>query len=502
VTTALSHAGAIGGLTDEQRLAAGVRTSNVFIEAGPGTGKTTVSAHRFGVHRFGSDFRHDQRAVVAVSFTRAATYNLIRRVQRLWGASAVVWPHRVVTLDTIMCDLLHDLLRADLLRWPNGHTTLDVHDSWASFTGKVWNRTGYTLAIADKSIRIDRVFRRTSSSSFPATETIPLLAQGICTHDDVRDVLEQALKDAGRADYIRKRLAAAMRALIVDEVFDANDLDIAIIEAAIDAGLAVTLVGDPWQALYVFRGARPQAVPDLLGRAGVRTLPLTTSFRWSDPAQEELAHRLRDGEGVVLPIVHGEAGYGDIDVVLSVRWKELWDLGGGVLPLAFQAFKGGYEEAAATLLLNHVTRCVFGLDATYLTDAMTALAIKDRDTPRQLEPALQQVTETLRGGGSGVATTAYKQLVAVINTVSPRQLRAPHAAHTKRLAAIQSRLKGRPLPGLTTHQAKGGEWDAVGVRLTDAERGALAGGLSVDEDTHRKLYVACTRARRRTVELV
>jgi DNA helicase-2/ATP-dependent DNA helicase PcrA len=71
------------------------------------------------------------------------------------------------------------------------------------------------------------------------------------------------------------------------------------------------------------------------------------------------------------------------------------------------------------------------------------------------------------------------------------------------LALMQDRL-ARPVrlvPGLTTHQAKGGEWEVVGVRLADSERAALAGGLSVDDDMHRKLYVACTRARGRTVEV-
>jgi DNA helicase-2/ATP-dependent DNA helicase PcrA len=128
----------IDGLTSEQRLAAATTTRTIFIEAGPGTGKTSVSAHRLGVQRFGPDFRHDERAVVAVSFTRAATKNLVLRVQRLWGPSAMLWPHRVVTLDTIMSNLVHDLLQAGLLHWPNGHTTLDVHDTWASFSGSTW----------------------------------------------------------------------------------------------------------------------------------------------------------------------------------------------------------------------------------------------------------------------------------------------------------------------------------------------------------------------------
>lgn len=174
-----------------------------------------------------------------------------------------------------------------------------------------------------------------------------------------------------------------------------------------------------------------------------------------------------------------------------------------MLPLAFRGFKGSYEEAAATLLLNNVTRVIFGLDATYLNDALTALAVSDRDVLRRLEPDFQDVVEILRPGGKPAVNAAYLRLVEVVKTVSSCDLRPLHWRYTDRLALLQKRLAylGRPVPGLSTHQAKGGEWDGVGVRLTDAERALLVGGLSHEEDTHRKLYVACARARRRTVEV-
>jgi DNA helicase II / ATP-dependent DNA helicase PcrA len=493
----------VSGLTEQQRLAIGTRTERLFIEAGPGTGKTTVSAHRFGVHRFESDARRDQRAVVAVSFTRAATLNLVRRVQRLWGRRAVTWPHRVVTLDTIMCDLAHDLLQAGLLRWPNGHMKLRIEDSWASFSGSTWNRTRYWFTVAQGLVQIHRGFVASPRSSVPATVSAPLLAEGICTHQDIRDVLELAIADPSIATYIRDRLGATIRALIVDEVFDANDLDIRIIETAVEAGVAVTLVGDPWQALYVFRGARPEVVPLLLERRRFRTLPLTQSFRWQHPGQQRLAEELRAGQSGSLPVTSHETDLAGLDVVLALRWKGLWDLGPGVLPLAFHAFKGGHEEAAATLLLNHVTRSIFSLDATYLNNAMTALAITDHDVPRQIEPQLQEIAETLRAGGKASVAAAYAQMAALVERISPRRLRAAHHNHTRRLALIQNRLAypGRPVPGLTTHQAKGGEWEAVGVRLTADERNALAAGLKVERDTDRKLYVACTRAHLMTTEV-
>ena len=72
--------------------------------------------------------------------------------------------------------------------------------------------------------------------------------------------------------------------------------------------------------------------------------------------------------------------------------------------------------------------------------------------------------------------------------------------HTDRLAEIATRVRyrGRPVPGLTTHQAKGREWEVVEVRLDANEREALAAGLNVRVESHRQLYVACTRARRAT----
>ena len=60
-----------------------------------------------------------------------------------------------------------------------------------------------------------------------------------------------------------------------------------------------------------------------------------------------------------LPAAAHDAAELDADVVLGLHWKPLWQAGDHVLPLAFHAFKGGSEEAAATLLLNHVTRNIF-----------------------------------------------------------------------------------------------------------------------------------------------
>jgi DNA helicase-2/ATP-dependent DNA helicase PcrA len=68
------------GLTPEQLLTAASPHRLVYVEAFPGSGKTTVSQQRFGLHRFARTTDH--RAVVAVSFTRSATEEIRNRVLR------------------------------------------------------------------------------------------------------------------------------------------------------------------------------------------------------------------------------------------------------------------------------------------------------------------------------------------------------------------------------------------------------------------------------------
>ena len=70
----------------------------------------------------------------------------------------------------------------------------------------------------------------------------------------------------------------------------------------------------------------------------------------------------------------------------------------------------------------------------------------------------------------------------------------------KTLNRLKLRLAGQALvSGLSVHQAKGREYDRVGVKLKPADVTRLAQGLDIDNPDHRVLYVAATRARKSTV---
>jgi DNA helicase-2/ATP-dependent DNA helicase PcrA len=477
-------------------------SQRLFIEAEPGSGKTTVSAMRFGVQRFRRATREESRGVVAMSFTRSATTELRQRIQRFWGSSALTWPHRVVTVDTIVYDLLQHLLRRGLINWPGGHNRLEVRDSWASITETkfVLDRPVLMLTGAGVTPRSVREQRR---SLYPPGATFwRAIRQGLCTHEEVRSVLGNALSDAALREALVAFMARAYRSLIVDEVFDANALDIAVIQLACDAGVAVTVVGDPWQALYAFRGARPREVRQLIHERDLHVLPLRAAFRWRSDEQQELAEALRRQEGVVLASAP-EAR--DCDVVLASEWKSLWRCGDAVIPLALGSFKGGRPEAATTLLLDQLTRTLLSLEATYRADALRTLGLDERLVVGRLEPLLEDVLRTLSSPGRDAAERAYAQLAEAVTDVGGRPLPGLHWRYRERLELIQAKIRSqggtRLIPGLTVHQAKGREWDKVAINLTMAEREALAKGLTQDQEGDRRIYVACTRARYATRSL-
>ena len=105
-------------------------------------------------------------------------------------------------------------------------------------------------------------------------------------------------------------------------------------------------------------------------------------------------------------------------------------------------------------------------------------ATSDLDAPRRLEPALQEVLETLTSGGKAALNTAYQSLVRAVSSESRREFPAPHWRYMERLDVLRSRLaySGQLVAGMTGHQTKGREWDHVGVRLSEEECATLAAG--------------------------
>ncbi|MET9878557.1 3'-5' exonuclease [Actinacidiphila glaucinigra] len=182
-----------------------------------------------------------------------------------------------------------------------------------------------------------------------------------------------------------------------------------------------------------------------------------------------------------------------------MQWKLLWEAGPHVLPLAYGSTTGHIHEAACTLLLSELTQRTFGERATFHNDALITLGIGHEAAQRLRSPLQAIVADLASTAGTAEIWTSLNTVVAN-ETDRPLPRRRNHT-HTARLENLRARLHvpaSRLVLGLTAHQAKGREWDRVGVRLTPQERETVRQGLSSDSEDHRKLYVALTRGKQIT----
>lgn len=493
-------------LTREQHIAATTPASRAFIVAAPGSGKTRVAAERFGVIRY--DGSTDRRRILALSFARSAKSELAARIQDRWGSKALVWPHQALTLDALHCEILSFLLRRRIIYWLGDHTALTVIDNWRGQIGArrispemTYRRTAvlHGNTVGSMSERIGRI----GHSEYEIIQKAKFedhLTAGLCTHAEVRQIIGEALNRQDLRNKVTAYLASTTKAIIVDEVFDANRLDLELIRLAAAAGIATTLIGDPWQALYEFRGARPDLVPGLVEREAFQSFHVTRPFRFQTPEMVQIATNLRIGRPTQLASVSDVAA---CDVVLAHYWDDLWSGPDCVLPLSYGRLDN-QTDAAIALLLDRLVQGHFGHQSIYATEAAALLGL-DPDTVRNNGAVFGSVLEMLRPATPDAGARAIAELRRVIKVLgSLRRLRALPSTHEARqqdrLLALARRMdQPHVIPGMTVHQAKGREWSIVGIRLTETEVSRLAEGLKQDRFDDRLLYVAITRATRKVM---
>ena len=139
----------------------------------------------------------------------------------------------------------------------------------------------------------------------------------------MRQLLELIVANPALRPPVEEYLKTTTKALIVDEVFDGNRLDMMIVALAAYADVPCTVIGDPWQALYQFRGAEPNLVQSTISRMRFKRLEVMGSHRFKTTEMQDLARELRTGAGVA--VRPGSAR--DVNVVLSSQWSPLWAAG-------------------------------------------------------------------------------------------------------------------------------------------------------------------------------
>lgn len=490
-------------LSDRQIVAVASGRAFTNIVSAPGSGKTTVAAERFGY--IASHHAADGRGVLGLSFNRAAVAELRSRIIARWGQPSTQFPNMITTFDELHVRIMHHLLDRGVIRWPGGTSKVTVIDEYRGKRGfrflqaRDWKR----IAVCNESGQVVSESRQLSVPEYgigSVRDHRAVLAEGCASHEDVRSILWRAIQRNDVVEIIECWFRSNFRHIVVDEIYDADELDLWMVGTAGRVETHLTLVGDPWQALYEWRGATPGKVHLLIDSLPFREYTQPQSFRFKGEQMPTLSRMLRASAPVTIP-----RGTSDVvDVALARRWAHLWDVGDNILPLAFRSV-GNAIDGMLNLLLDEVTRRKLGRESFGKQSACVILGIDPAVIAPIQSVALEPVLQAMVNGDSAPRVLDLLRDAALnlgANRRPSRLAREGEPIRQQEVEALRARLHRDDLiPGLTVHQAKGREWERVGVVLSERDEQTLSGGLRELEPEHCVLYVALTRAKDSCVAL-
>ncbi|PRW63086.1 UvrD-helicase domain-containing protein [Actinopolyspora mortivallis] len=238
--------GVLAGLDPEQRAAAGAGPGPLMIVAGPGTGKTRTVTHR--IAHLVRERGVPARECLAITFTRRAAVEMGQRIEALVGADG----HgvTVATFHSLGMELVRD--NHEALGLPADFGVADV----ARRNGMLARLTGDERSAPRTASEISRA-RRGGEVSEETRRLVPryleaLRAEGLVDFDDLLVLPVELLEgDAELTSWYRQRY----RWVTVDEYQDVDEVQYRLLRLLAPEGANLTVIGDPDQAIYGFRGA-------------------------------------------------------------------------------------------------------------------------------------------------------------------------------------------------------------------------------------------------------
>jgi DNA helicase II / ATP-dependent DNA helicase PcrA len=282
-------------LTQEQSAVA-QHPGGAFVEACPGSGKTAAIVARVGVigRTLGSN-----RGLAVLSFTNSAIDEFSARCRADALDSVLRFPCFVNTFDGF---LRHFLFAPGGVQGVSQKPV--VVDSWDTLGIEIRLSGPNAFALRGPSLDLfsaednridpdvigmqalrDHVARHLAAyQQVAARRRAVLRNRGYFSAADVRVEIVHRLRRVDWSAAMSRAVAARFVEVVIDEGQDCNPLDCEIISWLRNAGIAVTVVADPDQAIYGFRHGAPADLRAIANSyAAVDRLTLTGNFRSGPP---------------------------------------------------------------------------------------------------------------------------------------------------------------------------------------------------------------------------
>ncbi|WP_370935412.1 ATP-dependent helicase [Amycolatopsis sp. cg13] len=529
----------LDGLDPEQRAAVLAPSGPVRILAGAGTGKTRTITRRIAYLALTNQVKATE--ILAVTHSNQAAGELRDRIRAL-GVSVQARTFHSAAMGQLKHFWAKTGLPGDELRMIH-----DVPGGQGSFLRKALEAEVRSVATTDvrdlkeevdwarrSRLTPDQYAQVANASGRKRNLPAAVLAAGYKRYEqakrsqavlDFGDTIEQCAllleNDRAAAAQFRDRY----RCFVVDEYQDTDPAQERLLAAWLGSGRDVTVVGDPNQTIFSFKGTDPSLLVGFADRfPGAVSISLDRDYR-STPQIVGYANRLmgQASAGVVLkgqrpdgpePVLRTYDTEATEAAAVAGRASELVAEGTAASEIAVLVRTRSQVLFYRTALQDEgVATEVFDDEKFFerqeIRQAMTALADLD-----ERSPGLAGLREVLKKAGfdpdvpptgQGAARDRWESLGALLRLVE----RTPDDAREtvgillreleRRAAAEHAPRGGGGVTLATMHKAKGLEWDAV--LLPGLAEGFLpiayaTSSAEVDEE-RRLFYVAVTRARER-----
>ncbi len=244
----------LADLNPAQRLVVTHQGPPLIVQAGPGTGKTRALTHRLAYLCQRHRVRPDQ--ILALTFTRQAAAEMAGRVNQLLPGCPELEGLTIKTFHALGHQILSEAGQS---------REVAEEERRRSLMRQVARSAGVAFAALEKQIISSKQALKYPEDSDPE-EAAPMAAA--CR------AYEAALAEQGLWDYedlvarparlllTQPELQAAYRRrfryLLVDEYQDLNEAQYRLFRALAGPEADLVVIGDPHQAIYGFRGARPE----------------------------------------------------------------------------------------------------------------------------------------------------------------------------------------------------------------------------------------------------
>ncbi|SDJ99546.1 TIGR00375 family protein [Actinopolyspora mzabensis] len=238
--------GLLAELDAEQRAAAEVESGPLMIVAGPGTGKTRTITHR--IAHLVEERGVPASSCLAITFTRRAAAEMGERITALVGDRGR--EVTVATFHSLGLSIVRDNHAA--LGLPEDLALVDAdrrHRILVSLTGDE-RRARQCVSALSRARRGGEVSGEVSG--LLPDYTAALRREGLVDFDDLLVLPVELLRgDPELAEWYRRRY----RWISVDEYQDVDEVQYRLLRLLAPAAANLTVIGDPDQAIYGFRGA-------------------------------------------------------------------------------------------------------------------------------------------------------------------------------------------------------------------------------------------------------